>query len=261
MKNQGWSTNGAQGLPSDGSEHWFVSGFEPAFSGDEAELDPQFGSVQRSAEFLSYLCRRIQVQPENLKAHMQRVRLSRREGNADALFGALVDLNIATGGRGRALRKRLLRESSGLLSAHCYEFLKARLDTGIDALEPLVDQCLTGFSAVRLTESLHANLPILNRQPVSQRQSRPVIDEVHDLLIAGEIVAAVDLLETAVFQSPHDQALAEELLDIYRRISDPAAFFAAWGRLSSVVSEDETEIRQLWVMAEQFFLAAQAGSQ
>jgi hypothetical protein len=85
------------------------------------------------AEIPVYLARCILAGPNDLLVHTHRILLACARNNADEVFAALVDLFIATGGRKRALKKRLLNECAPLLSPQQHQFLDKHRRTGLTA--------------------------------------------------------------------------------------------------------------------------------
>jgi len=83
-----------------------------------------------------YLARRIASRPGDLLSHTRRIMLSHRRLDAAEAYAALVDLFIATGRRGKALKERLVRLCSPLftppqrqfLDKHCADGLTGDLD-------------------------------------------------------------------------------------------------------------------------------------
>ena len=61
---------------------------------------------------LAWLEMHLARQPQDLRSHSRRVLLSRRSGNREAIYGALVDLFIALAGRGVGLKSALLSQTA-----------------------------------------------------------------------------------------------------------------------------------------------------
>lgn len=87
---------------------------------------------------LDHLARKVVVMPGDLLAHTRRILLAKRLADAEETLGALVDLFIATGPRGRGLRQHLLDVCSPLLSAGRRRQLEERIATGwpVDMASP-----------------------------------------------------------------------------------------------------------------------------
>jgi len=81
--------------------------------------------VERLWQALSY---RVAREPSNLLAHTRRVLLCRDRRLVDRLPGALHDLDLATEGRARALRERLLKAVSDRLGEGDASYFREALD-------------------------------------------------------------------------------------------------------------------------------------
>ena len=79
----------------------------------------------------SHLARRISAHPGHLLSHARRVLLARRREDTEELFGALVDLFVATGPLGLDLRRRLLSSTGDLLAPLRRKYLYANLECGL----------------------------------------------------------------------------------------------------------------------------------
>lgn len=84
-------------------------------------------------EVLTHLARRVASCPADLLSHTRRILLADACGDAEEAFAALVDLLIATGGSGRALKEGLLSRSAPLLSPLQQRFLSKHCRTGLTA--------------------------------------------------------------------------------------------------------------------------------
>jgi len=79
----------------------------------------------------------VAADPGNLSAHVQRIHFHWHMQEAEALFGALVDLFIVLKQNGLALRSRLLRSCEKVLDSKQQVFLLQHLDAGLDDATPL----------------------------------------------------------------------------------------------------------------------------
>jgi hypothetical protein len=79
----------------------------------------------------NHLGRKIAAYPGHLLSHTRRVLLARRRADAEELFGALVDLFVATGPLGLDLRRRLLTSTGDLLAPVRRKYLHANLECGL----------------------------------------------------------------------------------------------------------------------------------
>ncbi|MFN8038959.1 MAG: hypothetical protein U0Q07_07080 [Acidimicrobiales bacterium] len=83
------------------------------------------------------LARRVARDPGDTRVHVERVNLALADGDAEAAYGALVDLFIALGRRGRGVRQRLAGGVRFLIGEERYQAVVAHLDDGLAANDPL----------------------------------------------------------------------------------------------------------------------------
>jgi len=141
------------------------------------------------------------------------------------LFGALIDLFLALGSHGEALRRELTERCAPLLEAEDAQYLMRHLAGGLHVGQPLpagsdamADPCIAGTAA------------LVAQQRVALDE-RSTLEEATELLEHGDLEGARALLEAAVLLDPDDAALAGELQMIYRHSRDEAAEQAMVQRL------------------------------
>ena len=116
---------------------------EPAFRlGDSHPLAP--AAPDRS--MLVHLSRRVAARPADLLSHVRRALLGHALGDGEETFAALVDLYIATGGKGAPLKEDLLHRCMSLLSPLQQHFLLKHRATGLPATVA-IDSALTVLTA------------------------------------------------------------------------------------------------------------------
>ncbi len=81
--------------------------------------------------YLHFLEHRIQRDPRDLLSHVRRVMSEHARGDAEGTHGALLDLFLVLGQRGRPLRQRLLDLVSGCLTKEQRRFFHDRLESGV----------------------------------------------------------------------------------------------------------------------------------
>lgn len=81
---------------------------------------------------LHFLVRRVAARPGDLLSHVRRALLSRSLSDGEEAFAGLVDLFIATGPHGRAVKQRLTSACSPLLSHLQRQFLTNHFTTGLE---------------------------------------------------------------------------------------------------------------------------------
>lgn len=102
----------------------------PAFRlGKATSLCP----VNGDRELQTYLARCVAGNRGDLLSHVRRILLGKSLNDADETFAALVNLFIATGDKGEAIKQRLLGICAPLLSPLQRQFLEKHRDTGLDA--------------------------------------------------------------------------------------------------------------------------------
>ena len=162
--------------------------------------------------YLAYLEQRIQRNPRDLESHVRRIVLEDARGDVDGICGAMVDLFLILGRRGRPLRRRLIRLVESKLTPEQRRFFRERLDSGIrraDARAALPQSRLSGRFA-------DIGRLVVRREG----DSDPDVDSVahaREMVAAGRGDLAQALLERALEADPGDEAVCRELLGVYKR--------------------------------------------
>lgn len=162
----------------------------------------------------NYLARALARQPGDLIRHVQRIHLHIENADGRRLYGALVDLFIALGSRGAALRRRMLEASRAVLDAGQFARLEGALADGLQANHRLGD-----IPGSVLGRPVRGSLELVVRA-VRAAPVRSALEEARALLDDGYVDEARQLLESALDETPYDAALADELLPIYRAQRD-----------------------------------------
>lgn len=174
---------------------------------------PTVSYSHKTAEYLTHLVSRT---PVDLISHTQRICLYRELENADATYGALLDLFISLGENGQALRRRLLQQAAHIISQEHYEILFLALKNKIVASDhvPVSHHAVlsSGMAGKPLLLQHHQNPKTLPEEDPAQLAA--------DLLNSGQILRAQDILEQALLATPWRSDLSEELLQIYRHTNN-----------------------------------------
>jgi tetratricopeptide (TPR) repeat protein len=168
---------------------------------------------------LGCLGHRILGQPTDLRAHVQRILLLIKLGDGAALYSALLDLMIALGTHGQALKQRMLGLAKPLLAPATLNFLQQHLEAGFIANDPEIAR----VRGALLRQSTMQGQPLVRR--VDGGGSTPVVsvmEQVDSLLEYGQLEHAVELLENALLLDPDQEAEAILLLDLYRSMQAEA---------------------------------------
>lgn len=192
-------------------------------------LDPCFFSTKDYQQslpddlrdtLLNHLAHRIQRRPADLTAHIQRLKIYHQCDDREGQYGALLDLFIALGDKGKPLRLRMLRGVSNRLTESQLNLFKAGMEKKIS----LTDMTpLARYS--RLSGAVIGSVQIAGvLTEATQIPQVSLIDEARDLLNSGQIEAAQALLEKALLETPEQETLSLELLMIYRHTHNRDAF-------------------------------------
>ena len=165
--------------------------------------------------------------PADLRCHVRRIHFHVATADAEGGYGALVDLFIALGPKGVALRSRMLDAAKPLLERTRYQTLMRKLDAGLaatDSLSPSPCSRLTkGLRGIHLlVERLDRDAPQFQRDPLAEARA---------CLEYGQVEQARRLLEDTVMAEPWRADLHLELLEIYRATRDLDNFSATWALL------------------------------
>lgn len=167
---------------------------------------------------LGCLGHRILGKPTDLRAHVQRIFLLIKLGDGAALYSALLDLMIALGTHGQALKQRMLDLAKPLLAPATLDFLQRHLDAGFVADDP--DLGRVKGSLLRASDI--QGHPLVRRLDDGTAPVLSVQEQVDSLLEYGQLEQAVELLESALLQDPDQEAAAETLSGLYRSMQAEA---------------------------------------
>jgi len=201
---------------------------EPAFSvaGDQSLLLDFHGDSQCAVDFLAHAVARS---PADLRRHVQRVYLLRGQRQAPALAGALFDLFIGLGDKGRPLRERLLNSCAGILDEELYAFLQLRLDSGLgggDVMPEVADAMLAAGIAGDLPAIIVAGAGADASDGDSGGGDRDYLADAQSYIEYGQLDLAKQALEEGVLRLPGELGLHQELLEFYQYTNDRDGFFS-----------------------------------
>ncbi len=167
---------------------------------------------------LAYLEHRIVASPADLRSHTQRILLLLDQGRSAELPGALVDLYIALGPQGNALKQHLLQLATPRLPGPLVSFFRRYLHLGFKPWQPN----LISIKYARLPYGYTGTHELIRRLEQRVTRYHDVQAEVQAYLEYGQVDAACDALEAALRQTPEDDTLATALLEIYHHTRDQA---------------------------------------
>ena len=191
--------------------------------------------------FLSHHVRRY---PHDLRAHTQRILLAQQEALRSRLVGSLQDLFLALGDAGHLLRDHLFHLVRDDLTQADELFFQQWLQTGANA--ELSQQWHEGSVLATGQETASVKLLVLERsQEIAEYSS--VMEEVFACLEYGQVDTAQALLEAEVTAGRADEAMEQELVNIYQytRSKDGLA------NMIKHIQETGREVSTLWLKKQQ----------
>lgn len=232
----------AEGAEADGSPEDVA--VEPSLFPSPQRLVPQFASEEWRAGYQRHLEHRIQRNPRDLYAHVRRVMMYHALGHNNRGFGALVDLYLILGRRGRALRENVLDQFEDRLTRQQYRFLCSHLVSGLSASEPLPE----GTHSL-LAKGISGTTQIVVRSDEPDGGAQSVI-AARRCVDDGDPTGAQALLEAALREDPGSEDVCKELLDLYRDEDLSDDFFSMYAECLS----RDLALPVLWEETQQHFL-------
>lgn len=200
----------------------------PAF-GLDSDHRLRLGDRYDTLQARRYLVSRVARDHWDLRAHLQRIYLALDdEAREDLLFGALMDLFLALGDKGRELRTTVLDMVKPKLHEDDHHFLQQHLEKGLQRLDVLP---LTSGSV--LDHAVFGQSHLVERQRAELLMDATAVDIAIMHLEHGDVDSARSVLEEALLKDPTHSAVQTELLEIYRRTRDQAGFIAMGKKLQS----------------------------
>jgi hypothetical protein len=175
--------------------------------------------LKQWATHLAHLSAR---EPENLLNHVRRIYLHLTLHQAEALYGAMLDLHLVLGNKGSNLRSRLLRDARKLLPRERYDIFLKHYKQGLQrnqSLPPSRHSVIGNFFSgkmmlVKQVKKATEQAPQVRIDPILQAREE---------LNYGDVATAQKILEDAILWAPEQIELHMELLEIYsatRSLSD-----------------------------------------
>jgi len=173
--------------------------------------------------YLRHLEQRIHRNPRDLLSHVRRIVLWRALKDWDGVYGALIDLFLALGYRGRPLRSRLLGLASADLTPEQREFLSDHLEEGLDPDN-------VGASTARSCLSRHVSgtTSVVAGPQSGNKRDRNLLAVAREALAKGDDATAQSILEGAIEADPGSDEVCLELLALYKRLNLRADFMRTY---------------------------------
>lgn len=156
----------------------------------------------------------ISRDPNNLRNHVQLILglVQRSPCQREPLFAALADLFIVLGSKGFALRQRMLNTAKPYLEKEDVLFFQKHLKSDLTARIPLP----IGINSILTEAYIGKDNHIRKLEHISQQHKLSEYEQALELIDAGELNAAITLLQNALYQEPNNEQIAEDLLNVAR---------------------------------------------
>jgi len=178
-------------------------------------------SVDDKVEAKRHLSYELTRTPDDLHHHVQRIFLLLSNQDRDNLMGAMLDLFIVLGTKGRDLRERMLTYAKPFLPKVGYDFLLRHLEQGLTERHCMMDVRGSVLSAGFCGEG-----EIVLRKRREEKGFDGPVQEALSLIEYGQVDEARDVLEKALMANPHDKEVEHELIGIYSSTRDRMGYEA-----------------------------------
>lgn len=153
-------------------------------------------------------------EPGNLLNHVRRIYLHLVLNQSEPLYGAMLDLYLVLGHKGRRLRQNLHHKTRELLSQERLDLFSTHFEAGLQPHQPL-----PASQHSVLGNFFTGNMRLVTEQKAEQRSVKQKLDPLElakEELNYGDISVAQQILEEALLQSPTRLGLHYSLLEIYK---------------------------------------------
>ncbi|WP_166805026.1 hypothetical protein [Nitrosococcus wardiae] len=220
-----------------------------SISGFLAENDTEFLPsenlilLSQNKQLIEMMAYEIAWRPNDLQTHVRRLLLSISCRDGAQSYGALLDLYIALGEKGRQLRQRMLLLASPMLTAEQNKMLREKLEQGVSRF----DSMPVSVESI-LTEAVIGSTKLVHRKNVLSNNKADLLVEAKEFLAYGQVQEAQDLLEQLCLRDPTDIEVTEELLSIYKHGRDQQAL----SKMTKCLEEQGFPLPPQWeALAEQ----------
>jgi tetratricopeptide (TPR) repeat protein len=176
--------------------------------------------------YLRHMEQRILRNPRDLLSHVRRILVADALRDTAATEGALADLFIILGSRGRPLRTRLLKLVAGELNTGQRDFFGSHLESGLDANEAMPE-----LPQSRLSKHVLGTTQIVVRSGDENGAVDRSVGLARESMQNGRYDVAQAMLEGALESDPGDKEACEELLNLYERRNLRSSFFKTYTAL------------------------------
>lgn len=231
------------GAPSDPTPLWEGEGGEWALRVDDLRIIRPVG-LPDAPGLADYLEQRIAAEPSHLLHHTRRIALEYQLDHPESLYGALIDLFLVLGVRGRALRRRLTEGARERLAPEHYAQLRRWLQSGQALDTESVPPLKSSLFGLGTGETLH----LVEMRETAHPDARDPLVEARECIEYSQIDQARQILESALGAEPERADLQWELLDLYRAQRDASHFL----KLYPTFARDENPLAEDWRATARF---------
>ncbi len=195
--------------------HTATAALDPymAIDGNKSLLLNNIYNKDSALKFLEY---RILHNPNDLRSHAQRIYILIRKNSSGEIAGALIDLFITLGIKGKSLKVNLLSQAEKYLDSSSLIFFNKHISREID---PNNEEAQLFNGALFIKKNMQfMPLVLANRTKECAAPKNP-LDEALDFIMNGQLEQAINLLENSLLENPDQPEVASELRELYKKIN------------------------------------------
>lgn len=194
-----------------------ISDVHFSIAGDRGLVLKRLDDPGSGARYLGY---RIVDKPTDLRAHVQRILLYLGLNDEPGVRGSLIDLFIALGDKGAALKQRMLDFAVPALSRTAVAFLRKNIDKGFQPWDNAIASTRTSLLSLGYIGVRQLVLP--NQKPETTVSAEHPLAQANSQLEYGQLENAVATLEEALRNDPTDKDVADLLDELYQHLRKQA---------------------------------------
>ncbi len=179
--------------------------------------------VEKVCEFLAH---HIARKPQDLMVHVQRIKLAVDHDLEPVLHGALLDLFIALGPRGYALRKCMYDLAFKVLDNESIQYLADGLEKGIKASDAVPEQGITV-----LCRSIMGSVELVEMDQAADDPGHGPLEQALANIECSQLEDAQDVLEQSIRADASNLEQQTLLLDLYRKTNSRTRFLVFFSAL------------------------------
>lgn len=188
----------------------------------------------KASRHLAHAVKRV---PDDLHTHVQRIYFASQYRSQAETYGALVDLFISLGSRGKALRTQMLAVADAQLAGQSSEFLRATLETSLAAKD-----VVPGDAISMLSKGFIGSPDIISAPEQASTGNHDPLNLARSHAEYGEFHSARALLEIELLQGRSTLEQEQLLLEIYNTVDEQEAF----NKIYAIVDKDKLHEAVKW---------------